>query len=605
MATQKLETIIQMIEERGYTPKQIVQKKELRQELGMSTDTLISYLEWTGDTKLIESIIESKELTYELLLNARQLSRLVKSLHSTGYVEKLLKDKHLRKKTCLYPSDVVELVADTHDVSLIRSLLEDSKLKQEYKLHSDTICGLVLATEDAAFIEKVLEDENYAKKIGMEPILKQIVEKLELIMATHDAAYIRKCFEEPQRISELDLKHLSSVSIVNLILSAQDVDFIKSFLENQDKLDEFHLGYYEELSLLIATRDEKYIQDFLDHLAKELHLGVDESLSFKLPPELTIGVELETENTPQTRKLLLKLGGMIGKNYTAEVDLSVPDGMEVQSPIMHGGSKEDVMELQRVCNRLKCFHQRATEHCGGHIHIGADYLSSEESLKNFSEMWLNMEKVFLLISNQPGELPRENVLKYAPPISKLYEQDVQSDGTIQLSSEEELLAYMKEKQNERKHYGVNYLNIGNQEKNTFEFRMHNATIDKHLIENVNLDGAMVVAAEELYQISIKNDKTPEEERKLALFERIKQENVPDEEKLEYFLELAILEEDRDIYRRRYEVNQKLLRLNPEQERKIDEHIAKRAIVFQFPESEKPQDKPSQNQISKKDGERDA
>lgn len=64
---------------------------------------------------------------------------------------------------------------------------------------------------------------------------------------------------------------------------------------------------------------------------------------------------------------------------------------------------------------------------------------------------------------------------------------------------------------------------------------------------------------------------------LRNFDKIKQEEVSEHEKLEALLTLVIPEEDREIYRERYEKNSKLLEQSSELEENIINSLAKRKI----------------------------
>lgn len=90
---------------------------------------------------------------------------------------------------------------------------------------------------------------------------------------------------------------------------------------------------------------------------------------------------------------------------------------------------------------------------------------------------------------------------------------------------------------------------------------------------------MVRAAEDLARIEKKDVRTPEELKKVKTLENLKYLGISDEEKLELLLALAIPEEDRDIYRQRYELNSKLIKESPRTEQGIDEQVAENPTDF--------------------------
>lgn len=120
----------------------------------------------------------------------------------------------------------------------------------------------------------------------------------------------------------------------------------------------------------------------------------------------------------------------------------------------------------------------------------------------------------------------------------------------------------------------------NNSKNTIEFRLPNGTIDENTwIENINLFGGIIKSAEDIMQIQCKpeNERIDEENKKIALFERLKDKELSDEERLETLLSLVIREENRDIYRNRYKTNSELIRQNSELLDGITKNIAKSPV----------------------------
>ena len=183
---------------------------------------------------------------------------------------------------------------------------------------------------------------------------------------------------------------------------------------------------------------------------------------------------------------------------------------------------------------------------------------------NLIEIWGNTEKILYTISNKEGEIPRKKAAEhYAKPISKDFEA-ILSRGTIDLQTDDDLKNFVKTAQSDR-YYGINFDNVGRTYKNTIEFRLPNGTIDADTwIENINLFGGIVKAAENLALIQLKaeEERTIEEQGKLDCLEKLKDTKITDLEKLEYLLKIVIPEENRKTYVRRYNVNSELLRKNP-------------------------------------------
>ena len=131
-----------------------------------------------------------------------------------------------------------------------------------------------------------------------------------------------------------------------------------------------------------------------------------------------------------------------------------------------------------------------------------------------------------------------------------------------------------------KSYENNYDYLPKELENYFDGEASIGTLDANTwIENINLFGGIIKAAQDLAIIQIKpeKEKTLEEQNLLRNFDKIKQEEVSEHEKLEALLTLVIPEEDREIYRERYEKNSKLLEQSSELEENIINSLAKRKI----------------------------
>ncbi len=246
------------------------------------------------------------------------------------------------------------------------------------------------------------------------------------------------------------------------------------------------------------------------------------------------------------------------------------------SPILTGDTNKSSLSIKKICYILEKCQQEISSRCGGHIHIGKDYLTTSKSWNNFTELWGNAEKIFYIISNKEGEIPRDGILKYAIPISGNFEE-VLNTGKIQLDSVENANKFAKEAQHGSRYFGINYEN-----RDTFEFRLPNGTIDANTwIENINLFGGIIMISEKLAEIEAKEEKelTEEEKEKLICFQKIKNPEIMQEEKAEAVIELIISEKDRDIYRKRYQVNSKLIEENPRMKEELEAKVARKPITI--------------------------
>ncbi len=272
--------------------------------------------------------------------------------------------------------------------------------------------------------------------------------------------------------------------------------------------------------------------------------------SLNLPEEMSIGIEVEGEGIDINR-----LPEFIG-DWQVERDCTLGlDGIECSSPIMYD-TEFDINEIYKINEGLTTLGLRTNERCGGHVHVGADYITSEEGFKELLELWGNAEKVYYLISNRAGELPRKGIEEYSEPISKyLQNADIGDLG------KDEFVEEAKRHLKSSKDRSLNLLNVNNG-KNTIEFRLSNGTLDGDTwIENIHLYGKTVEIAQKLGEISEKMENkeeiSKEAKRLYWLKERLKQ-NISLDEKMEILMEILFYdEEERKVYQKRYEVNRNL------------------------------------------------
>ena len=266
--------------------------------------------------------------------------------------------------------------------------------------------------------------------------------------------------------------------------------------------------------------------------------------------DITYGIEIEADGE---YAWILKSFPKILRRWDTKAEYSVSDGMgiEVTSPILHDCEK-DVNEIYQVNEMLSSLYMHTTSQCGGHIHIGSDYLTTIQSYMRLIELWTNSEEILYRICNKPGQDERNSAfIKEAKPlgdITRLYKE------RISLEDFREVLR--KSGSFDRRHT-LNFANLRDR-KNTLEFRIANGTLDASTwIENIRLVGRFVQVSETLGKI---DNKSPEErsaeEAKLAFKANAVRNSINNDEKFKNLMELLFPEERyRLAYERRYEQNQ--------------------------------------------------
>ena len=462
------------------------------------------------------------------------------------------------------------LMEHTSKTDTLKELINE----KEGKLSEFRISGLVKATKDSKYIQEYIN--NNISRLKSETIIN-------LIRATGDTEYIKSYIDDQERIKSLGMK---DSDITSLIIATRNEEYMKSIIADKEKQDALGLDTVDRINIIIATKDDAYMDSELEkpeYGIAELEAREDMTKKIKLPPDMTIGMEIESEG--KSSEYIMKMTDTLAKGWTCTVDGSLEEGtsVEVVSPILSGTNERVTKSIKRVCQSLEILGQSTSDDCGGHVHIGADYLKSEGAFENLVEIVGNTEEVLYAISNKKGEKPRQGVGRYAGPISGKVEKAL--DKNISFKSMEDRIEFIKnvqgENPNNQRYYLINFSNLANS-RNTIEFRLANGIVDGDTwIENINLFGGIMKAAEDLAQIQAKPEeqRSEAEKKKLSCLEKLKEEGISPEDKLEDLLELTIPEEDRDVYRERYDVNHKLIEEDKDLKGGITGKTAKKPIAI--------------------------
>ena len=206
----------------------------------------------------------------------------------------------------------------------------------------------------------------------------------------------------------------------------------------------------------------------------------------------------------------------------------------------------------------------ADEKCGLHVHFDANCLAKDpKRMLDFFRIYGEAEELIYKMCNEKGSPIRKNAinknLKGIQIISSIWRNGMAApsgekilkkinDGTLKVSYKKFRklrLMISKLKLDERRYHGLNLTNIGNEKKNTIEFRMANGTLDPEIIkQNVYLYASIINTAIEV------TENREKYEEKLKEFYRT---DVTEEEKANNFLNLIMESEgDRKIYFERWQ-----------------------------------------------------
>lgn len=176
-----------------------------------------------------------------------------------------------------------------------------------------------------------------------------------------------------------------------------------------------NLGMQTSGLLIFSLHHTKPKKSFLDPIFQKY-------TSIGLPKSMTIGTEIEMEG--EAASVFLNWIPAPLPFWESVEDMTLKSGVEIRSKILKD-KPEDLEEIYYIYKMLDISGLKPSERCGGHIHIGSDYLTTNESYLAFEELIGNTEKLLFLIANAPGELPREGIKTHAFPQSRTFEVSMQ------------------------------------------------------------------------------------------------------------------------------------------------------------------------------------
>jgi len=506
-------------------------------------------------------------------------------------------------------------LTDEERIELLRKEQDDNK--RAFIIRSFSSDELKLE-----YIHLVQEDEN---KSCVTYRMTDEENKVKIIDMMQDEKWITAAIVEMSS-NEYKIRYLSKIKngeYKNRILRSirendNDIEnYIKNIENEKDKalvvtrltddnvkmkyLDEIHDELNKALIVMTIENDElklEYINKIKENTArtyliaslrnKELRENMlqDKKRQYSnlsVPSGMTVGMEIECEGDNSVDSYFI---GDIFEGWEAKHDNSLENGVEITTPIM-SNSENDVHNLYLVCDILQSLEQSVSERCGGHVHIGADYLKTKEAYANLIELWSNNEELFYILSNNKGEIVREGAVEYATPFSKRIHNAIIDNRFKDFEglSKEEFLKKVKYVQDyergvDGRRTGINFLTAEN--LNTIEFRLSNGTVDANTwIENTNLFGGLVAISQRISDIQHKDihEITAEDKSILEKYTRLKGRELSNEDRLDLLLDLCVPAEYKQIYIDRYIENSQLLEQNTELKDKLEGFISTKPIDF--------------------------
>ena len=562
--------------------KECLGNVEKMKALDINGDRAVDLIKTVGDPEYIKECLGNVEKMKALDINGDRAVDLIKTVGDPEYIKEYLENVEKMQALDIYGGKVTELLTvEELEPKYIEEWLENIERMRALKIQDFIAADLIKKVEQKipGYIKKCLENVEKMQALNIQDFIAvDLIKKVEQKVP----GYIKKCLENVEKMQALNIQKSNTIDLIRMV-EKKEPGYIKKYIKKHiknGKVNELESDFL--IQVIIMTADAKFIDyckdsGVLNHKTIERLDRFTKISPITLPGQMTIGVEIESEGLA-SREEIEKIIENLLKERTWELssDITLINGTEAISPIL----RKDIAshEIYTVCNALYSLGQETSERCGGHIHIGADYLTDLQDWKNLRNIWNNTEKILYIISNRKGEIPREEVLKYAKPISG---KDESKQKTINLESESDLenfIAGIKKIQGDR-FSAINYVNVGEEEKNTIEFRLPNGTLDPTTwIENINFFGGLVRVSHELSKIMLKSEeqRTEEEKKMLYNYEVIQMEQ--DERKVaEALIGLCVSQEQMQTYLDRYDENSELLEKTPELNDRLNGLIRKNKI----------------------------
>lgn len=257
--------------------------------------------------------------------------------------------------------------------------------------------------------------------------IKNDGERIVLIEALKDFYYI-----SPITIIKGLENEDNIIKYLDLLTGKQKVDIAINNLKEDSKkiklleqLEGTEIGKSKGVLIKASLSREGYKKYFLpEDENRSTEIGID--------PNITYGIEIESigrasmdlldvgdsngivvDDKDQQRGIILRHMGEKDKRFwttVGDASLTSGSGIEVVSPILKD-EPEDIEDIYMACNMLQEANQEIGNCCGGHVHIGSDYLTTKESYANLYEIFGNSERILYIISNEEGDAPRYGIRK--------------------------------------------------------------------------------------------------------------------------------------------------------------------------------------------------
>ncbi|MBQ4583695.1 MAG: hypothetical protein IJA94_02275 [Bacilli bacterium] len=361
-------------------------------------------------------------------------------------------------------------------------------------------------------------------------------------------------------------------NILDLIKKYSDKSTLVNIIEHLKHYEEIYNNLINEYYIYLPNAYKNFLKMKQDHeyIYKKSLQFMNEDIDIGIDPRISIGPEIEANNDfnfkidPSSQKGFAE--------YEIHNEATVPNGIEVATRQPFHNTKEDIAKFCGLCESMKdigYYYSEVSQNASGQINLGLDYLDTKEAILNFYEIYSNCEELLYYISNEEGQLFRQDVYANSriKPISeiigkRILDEELPRDEAIKLfnnryDSNDNAIDGLQYKKNSVCLRGTNSKDY------RLEFRIPNGGCNyRTWIDNIRLFGKMMEVSKRLADMMEKDYLSSEEQSLLNLKIKLQDNSLSMEEKLVTIMNLLFQDNNiKQIYYNRYKSTIKKIRMD--------------------------------------------
>lgn len=365
-----------------------------------------------------------------------------------------------------------------------------------------------------------------------------------------------------KKVNDNKWEYIMITNILDVVKNNPDKSVLVNLIEVYKHNNEIYNKLINDYGNYLPDSYKNYLKMKSDHnyiYNKSLQF-LNENLDIGIDPRIAIAPEIEANNDYDIRININEQNGF--ENYEIHSEATVPNGCEVAPKYPFHNTKEDMAKFCALCEtmcEMGYYYDELSGNASGQINLGLDYLDTKEAILNFYEIYGNCEELLYYISNEAGQLFRQDVyvnsrIKAISEIigKRMLDEELTRDDVIKLFN-----SHIGNNDGSIK--GLQYkknsvcLRGNNNENYRFEFRIPNGGCNyKTWFDNFRLYGKMMEIAKRLADMMRKDYLSSEDERLLRLKIDLQDDTLSLEEKLVILMNLLFEEDNiKEIYYNRY------------------------------------------------------